>query len=185
MFKEKIVRLLLSLAWLGAATGTSAAGNAFIIEKDPSEFTSSFALQYWYGFGNTSKDLYGFTRDELVSRLSYTGMHSHSLEIFTRVDHPSTGLFWKGYAGGGLLTGGNLQDEDFPPFITPYSSTNSTLQNQSLGYISVDFGGALLRGPDFRIDGFVGYHYLHLRMKGFGCQQTGGNPFILRGRNSG
>ena len=80
-----------------------------------------------------------------------------------------------------MLTHGNLQDEDFPPGITPYSSTNSTLQNQSLGYVSFDFGGALLRGPDFRIDGFVGYHYLHERMKAFGCQQTASNPFICAG----
>ena len=107
-------------------------------------------------------------------------MQSHSLEIFARVDH-SSGLFWKGYAGGGLLTQGNLQDEDFPPVITPYSSTNSTLQNQSLGYISFDFGGALLRGSDFRVDGFVGYHYLHWRMKAFGCQQTATNPDICTG----
>ncbi|MGE5163989.1 MAG: hypothetical protein ACM3IH_08190 [Sphingobacteriales bacterium] len=49
-----------------------AAANPFIVEKDPAEFTSSFALRYWYGFGSTSKDLYGFTRDDLVSRLSYT-----------------------------------------------------------------------------------------------------------------
>ena len=181
MLKEKIWGSLVGLVWLCAASGMPAAANPFIVEKDPTEFTSSFALRYWYGFGSTSKDLYGFTRDDLVSRLSYTGLQSHSLEIFTRVDHASSGLFWKGYAGGGLLTQGNLQDEDFPPLTTPYSSTNSTLQNQSLGYISVDFGGALLRGPDFRIDGFVGYHYLHQRLKGFGCHQTAGNPDICAG----
>ena len=70
MLKEKTFRLLLILTWLGVATGASNAGNAFIIEKDPTEFTSSFALRYWYGFASTSKDLYGFTRDDLVSRLS-------------------------------------------------------------------------------------------------------------------
>ena len=100
MFKEKIVRLLLSLAWLGAATGTSAAGNAFIIEKDPSEFTSSFALQYWYGFGNTSKDLYGFTRDELVSRLSYTGMSHANVILFTYMS--SVRRIWSARAGSVL-----------------------------------------------------------------------------------
>jgi hypothetical protein len=155
--------------------------NPFLIEdKEPSGFTSSFAMRYWYGMGSTSKDLYGFTRDTLNSRLTYDGLQSHSLEIFSRVDH-SSGLFWKGYAGGGLLTNGNLQDEDFPPGITPYSSTNSTLQNQSIGYLSLDLGGALLRGKDFRVDGFVGYHYFHERMKGFGCQQTASNPFICAG----
>jgi opacity protein-like surface antigen len=71
-----------------------------------------------------------------------------------------------------------LQDEDFPPGISPYSSTNSTLQNQSLAYLNLDVGGALIRGSDFRVDAFVGYHYLHQRMKAFGCVQTAGNAAI-------
>lgn len=163
-----------------AITASPAAANPFLIEKEAPAFTSSFALRYWYGMGSASKDLYGFTRDTLNSRLTYDGLRSHSAEIFTRVDNNS-GLFWKGYAGGGLLTRGNLQDEDFPPAITPYSSTNSTLQNQTMGYASIDFGGALLRGADFRLDGFVGYHYLHMRMKAFGCQQTASNPDVCAG----
>ena len=80
--------------------------------------------------------------------------------------------------GGGLLTKGNLQDEDFPPGISPYSSTNSTLQNQTLGYLSTDIGGAILRGRDFRLDGFVGYHYMHMRLKAFGCTQTATNTSV-------
>ena len=71
-----------------------------------------------------------------------------------------------------------MQDEDFPPGISPYSSTNSTLQNQSLAYLNLDVGGALIRGSDFRVDAFVGYHYLHQRMKAFGCVQTAGNAAI-------
>jgi hypothetical protein len=161
---------------LSIAHGAQAA-NPFIIEPEKPAFTASFAARYWYGMGNTSKDLYGFTRDTLNSRLTYSGLQSHSAEVFGRVDH-SSGLFWKAYLGGGLLTGGHLQDEDFPPGITPYSSTNSTLQNQALGYASVDVGGAIVRGTDFRLDGFVGYHYLHQRMKAFGCVQTAGNTQI-------
>ena len=163
-----------------AAAATPSAADPFLIEPEPPAFTSSFAMRYWYGMGDASKDLYGFTRDTLNSRLTYDGLQSHSLEGFVRVDH-SSGVFWKGYAGGGLLTKDNLQDEDFPPGITPYSSTNSTLQNQSIGYISVDLGGALVRGADFRIDAFVGYHYFHERMKAFGCQQTATNPVICAG----
>ena len=162
---------------LSIASNAHAQSNPFVIEPEKPAFTASFAARYWYGMGNTSKDLYGFTRDMLVSRLTYSGLQSHSAEVFARVDHDS-GLFWKGYAGGGLLTGGHLQDEDFPPAISPYSSTNSTLQNQALGYLSIDAGGALVRGTDFRVDGFVGYHYLHQRMKAFGCAQTAGNAGI-------
>jgi hypothetical protein len=168
------------VAVLTAGSILPAVANPFLIEAEPPAFTSSFALRYWYGMGSTSKDLYGLTRDTLNSRLTYDGMRSHSLELVYRLDHRD-GLFWKGYAGGGLLTSGNLQDEDFPPGISPYSSTNSTLQNQSLGYISLDFGGALVRGADFRVDAFVGYHYFHQRMKAFGCQQTASNPDICGG----
>jgi len=134
------------------ARPSAAADNPFIIESEKPAFTATFAMRYWYGMGSTSKDLYGLTRDTLNSRLSYTGLQSHSGEVFFRLDHDS-GLFWKGYAGFGVVTGGNLQDEDFPPGITPYSSTDSTLQNQTLGYLSTDIGGDILLGRDFRLDG--------------------------------
>jgi len=110
MLKENILGALYGALSLCVFVVSPVAANPFIVEQDPAEFTSSFALRYWYGLGSTRKDLYGFTRDDLVSRLSYTGVQSHSLEIYTRVDHSSSGLFWKGYAGGGLLTHGNLQD---------------------------------------------------------------------------
>jgi hypothetical protein len=171
-------RLVSGILALGlAAAGSPSSANPFLITEEPPAFTSTFAMRYWYGMGGASKDLYGLTRSTLNSRLTYSGLQSHSLEAFGRVDH-SSGLFWKAYAGGGLLTQGKLQDEDFPPAIAPYSSTNRTLQNQSIGYLSLDMGGALLRGADFRIDGFVGYHYFHARMKAFGCQQTASNPAI-------
>ncbi len=181
MFKQER-RLGAIAALVVAFLSGPALANPFIIENQEPEqqFTSVFALRYWYGFDSTRKDLYGLTRDTLNSRLTYDGMQTHSLELFGRVDHIS-GLFWKGYVGGGLLTQGHLQDEDFPPGITPYSSTNSTLQNQAIGYISTDFGGALLRGSTFRVDAFVGYFYFHQRMKAFGCQQTASNPLVCAG----
>lgn len=156
---------------------SAAAANPFIIEAEQPSFTTTLSARYWYGMGSTSKNLYGLSRDLLNSRLSYTDLQTHTAEAVIRVDHES-GLFWKGYAGFGAVTGGNLQDEDFPPAISPYSSTNSTLQTQTLGYLSADFGGALLRGRDFRFDAFAGYHYLHLRLKAFGCAQTASNTTV-------
>lgn len=155
-----------------------AAANPFLIVAEPPAFTSVFALRYWYGMGSASKDLYDSTGSALVSRLTYDGMRSHSAEGYFRVDNSGSSLFWKGYVGGGWLTRGNLNDEDFPPGITPYSSTDSTLQNQGLAYISTDVGGAILRGADFRLDAFVGYHYLNEHMKAFGCTQIATNTGI-------
>ena len=175
MAKHAAIIALTAAALIGGQC--AAVANPFIIEAEQPAFTTKLAVRYWYGMGSTSKNLYGFTRDMLVSRLSYTGLQTHTAETFIRVDHES-GLFWKGYAGFGAVTGGNLQDEDFPPTISPYSSTNSTLQTQTLGYLSTDFGGALLRGRDFRLDAFAGYHYLHLRLKAFGCTQTAGNTGV-------
>lgn len=168
--------IALTTAALSAGAHASA-DNPFIIEAEKPAFTTTFALRYWYGMGSTSKDLYGLTRDTLNSRLSYTGLQSHTAEAYIRVDHES-GLFWKGYAGFGAVTGGNLQDEDFPPAISPYSSTNSMLQTQELGYLSTDFGGAILLGRDFRLDAFAGYHYMHMRLKAFGCTQTATNTSV-------
>ena len=160
-----------------ASISSPSLANPFLITPEPPAFTSTFAMRYWYGLGSTGKDLYDASGSLLISRLTYDDMQTHTLEGFVRVDH-SSGLFWKGYAGGGLWTKGDLNDEDFAPVTTPYSSTLSTLQNRALGFASVDLGGALFRGPDFRVDAFIGYHYLNENMKAFGCRQIASNPTI-------
>jgi hypothetical protein len=169
---------ILAVCVVMAAAVLPAAANPFLIEAPQPEYTSTFALRYWYGMGETKGTLYDFSGSTMYSRLTYDGMKSHAAEVFFRVDGTESSLFFKGYAGGGLLAHGNLQDEDFPPAISPYSSTNSSLQNQGLGYLSIDVGGALLRGADFRIDGFVGYHWLNENMKAFGCTQTATNTSV-------
>ncbi|HEY5281145.1 MAG TPA: hypothetical protein VIJ67_15465, partial [Pseudolabrys sp.] len=67
---KRVTIMALALA-LSAAT-QAAVANPFIIEPEKPAFTATFAMRYWYGMGSTSKNLYGFTRDMLVSRLSYT-----------------------------------------------------------------------------------------------------------------
>jgi len=154
-----------------------AAANPFLIEAQPPVATATFALRYWYGMGSSSKDLFNSSGSQLLSRLTYDGWRTHSAEGVFRVD-VSSGLFFKGYVGGGLLTKGSLNDEDFPPVTAPYSNTTSNLQNQGLAYANVDLGGALVRGADFRLDAFVGYHYLNEHLKAFGCRQVASNPSI-------
>jgi hypothetical protein len=164
---------------LGLAAGSSPAmANPFLIVAQPPAFTSTFALRYWYGMGETGKDLYNADGSVLVSRLTYGDLRTHSVEGFFRVDHQDSSLFWKGYFGGGFLTSGNLNDEDFPPVTVPYSSTMSSQKTQGLAYGSVDIGGAIIRGADFRLDAFVGYHYLNEHMTALGCRQVGSNPGI-------
>jgi hypothetical protein len=57
-----------------------------------------------------------------ASRLTYGDIAGHSAELFFRADHES-GLFLKGFIGGGALPSGKMNDEDFPPGIFPYSNT--------------------------------------------------------------
>jgi hypothetical protein len=138
--------------------------------------------RYWLSSGRTSYDLFGLPPDSpvniLVSRLTWSGLLSHSGEIFGRVDH-ATGFFIKGFVGGGLIKGGNLQDEDFPPFVPGifYSSTNSEQRDGNLAYGTVDLGWAW-RTEGFKLGFFAGYHQYHEHINGFGCAQTAANPAI-------
>jgi opacity protein-like surface antigen/outer membrane protease len=150
-----------------------------IIAKAPytREFDVEFGARYWMSSGKTSKDLFDFSGAAMVSRLTYGDVTAHTAESFVRVDHWS-GAFVKGYLGTGPTAGGNLKDEDFPPFIVPQSATTSSLQDGALTYGSVDVGYSFLRGPRYKLGAFAGYHYYHETLNAVGCAQTGANPGI-------
>lgn len=144
-------------------------------------FQTEFGARYWFGTGKTSKNLYGVPSvyNGLVSRLTYGGMLINAGEFDWRVAF-SSGWFIKGYIGGGASTKGQLQDEDFPPALTPYSSTTSNEMGGFLGYGSVDVGYDVVRGGDFRVGAFAGYHYLKQAENAFGCVQNAANPLICQ-----
>lgn len=142
-----------------------------------SAFTGELGLRYWFSWAKTGKSLYDPTGADLVSRLRYEGMHGHAVEGFGRFDHTS-GFYTKGYVGGGLLLNGTLNDEDFPPLTTPYSSTMSDQKSGGLSYASVDAGFNVVRTPDFRLGAFAGYHYFNERINAFGCNQIATNADI-------
>lgn len=135
-----------------------------------------FGPRYWFSSGRYKKDLFGFDGTQ-VSRLNYDSLTGHSAEAFWRLNHAS-GLFLKGYAGGGSITGGHLNDEDFPPLTTPYSNTSQEQKHGSLGYASVDLGYNFWTSPTWQVGGFVGYHYWNERVNTFGCTQVAGNAGI-------
>jgi hypothetical protein len=138
-----------------------------------------FAARYWYGMGKTAKNLYGLPSSSgaMVSRLTYGQLNTHSGELFGRIGF-TNGWFAKGYVGTGVIAKGNLQDEDFPPAITPYSSTTSDQHSGYLTYASGDIGYNIVRGGDFRVGAFAGYHYFNEAVNAFGCAQTAGNPSV-------
>jgi hypothetical protein len=142
------------------------------------QWESEFGGRYWFSTGQTQLDIYGggvFSGLHL-SRLTYTNLDAHSGEFFGRVEHLS-GFFIKGFAGGGAITSGNLQDEDFPPVIVPYSSTNSDQRGGRLAYATIDAGWTW-RSETSKLGFFAGYNYFHQVVNAFGCTQTASNPFV-------
>jgi opacity protein-like surface antigen len=131
----------------------------------------------WYSSGRFQKDLGSTTEQRsqnvLVSRLTYQST-AGSGEVFGRVDGISD-VFVKGFAGGGTLLGGRMNDEDWiADYGIPYSNTVSDPLKGSIGYATFDLGYALLRGDGFKVGGFVGYNYYRENKSAYGCTQLAG-----------
>jgi hypothetical protein len=174
----------------GAAAMTSAAAADLPIESSPNalqplrgaqlvpSWENEVGARYWFSSGRTQIDFFGVPGivTGQCSRLTYSNLQAQSAEIFGRVEHQS-GFFIKGFAGGGAITSGNLQDEDFPPFIAPYSSTNSEQQDGRLTYAMADIGWTW-KWQGTKLGFFTGYHYYREIVNAFGCTQTATNPFV-------
>jgi opacity protein-like surface antigen/outer membrane protease len=141
-------------------------------------FETEFGLRYWYSTGTLSKNLYDFDGSTMLSRLTYTDLNASTAEGFFRFDDRGTGIFAKAFVGAGGIGSGSLKDEDFPPGISPYSSTNSTQHDGSLLYFAGDVGYDVLWAPNYRVSPFIGYFYQHELVNAFGCVQTASNPDV-------
>jgi opacity protein-like surface antigen/outer membrane protease len=140
---------------------------------DPAQYgiTWQSGLRYWYSTGKHKFDLLDVPGTAQVSRLTWDDLTGHAAETFFRADHWS-GIFLKGTFGAGSLTDGKLKDEDFPPFVVPYSSTDSSQRDGNTRYGNIDLGYTFLKNPAYRLGGFVGYHWWREKVHAFGCRQT-------------
>ena len=148
-----------------------------LVDQETPTYIADFGLRFWYGCATTAKNLYDNTGALLISRLTYGDLSIFAAEAYGRFDL-DRGWFLKGYVGGGGFRKGNLKDEDFPPVITPYSATFSIQENGSPIYANVDGGFTIIRGGDFRVGAFGGFHYLNETVSAFGCTQIAFNPSI-------
>ena len=142
-------------------------------------FQVDFAARWWFGTSKSAKRSSDApsVSNNMISRLTYNNLNVNAGELFGRVAF-TNGWFIKGYFGTGSIANGSLQDEDFPPGITPYSSTTSAQHDGFLNYASIDAGFNILRGGDFRVGAFVGYHYFNEMVNAYGCTQLATNPDI-------
>ncbi len=142
-------------------------------------YSGEIGTRLWYGMGDTGKNLYGTDGKTLYSRLTYKGLTGASGEVFGQINERN--YFVKGIAGIGALMRGTLQDEDFPPGISPYSSTDSSLHPGGIGYITIDGGGYFKETPNARFGVFAGYSYLNQTVNAYGCTQTATNTSVCAG----
>ncbi len=134
--------------------------------------------RYFYSSGRTRYTLGDpFVAGQINSQLTYKNLNSHAGEGFARVDH-NIGFFAKGFAGGGNIFNGTLNDEDYPPAVIPYSNTVSDVNSGRLWYGTIDAGYNFWRGPAFKVGGFVGYNHFYETVNAYGCVQVATNPFI-------
>jgi hypothetical protein len=177
-------KLLLSGAFgilaLGAVSGSAAAADKPVLKAPPpppaSMWVWEVGARWWYSDARNYYDYYSTSLPAArVSALDYDNLRSNSGEIFGRVDSP-IGFFLKGYIGGGKTSSGNLYDEDFPPFITPYTKTISDAKG-NLSYANIDVGYSFYdgnlpgKGTPARFGLFLGYHYWHEKVDAYGCSQ--------------
>ena len=172
-----------SATWTAAVAATPAAGMA-------AAASAAFAwiagwqfeagARYWMSSGKFQKDLGAGTKTDaaanvLNSRLTYDTT-ANSGELFARAETPQN-LFIKGFIGGGNLTGGHMNDEDWLIFdeTVPYSNTVSDPVKGTLAYATVDFGYDVFRGPGYKLGPFVGYNYYRDDKNAYGCVQIA-NP---------
>lgn len=168
-----ILILALLVALLPTARASAQDHNA---SRVAGAFSASLGVRSWFNTSTTGKTLYALDGSTAVSRLTYDGLDSGTVEGFGEVNVYR--LFVKGAAGIGNLGTGSLQDEDFEPFTFPYSSTDSAQRDGDLDYATVDLGLYLFESERAKLGGFVGYNWLHQRVNAFGCEQTASSPFI-------
>lgn len=71
-----------------------------------------------------------------------------------------------------------MTDEDFPPGVTPYSSTTSAQKSGRLSYFTGDIGYNILKASNYKLGLFAGVNYYSETVNAYGCGQTAGNPAV-------
>jgi opacity protein-like surface antigen len=158
--------------------GTNSTPLASPYHDATSEIATEVGVRAGMSTSRARMTLYDFTGATELSQLTYHNPTAATAEVYGSAEHSSSGFFVKGFAGFGKENGGTLQDEDFPPGISPYSSTNSAQSDGHVNYANFDFGYYALQGAWYKLGGLVGYHFLDERFNAFGCTQTAGNAQV-------
>jgi len=171
------LRLTATYTFDGRATEPSYEPSA-----DPNtEVPITVGMRSGVSIGQSQMTLFDGSGSLKVSRLTYSGAAALTEEPYFQMQMPDWNMYVSGFLGLGQQSGGNLKDEDFPPTISPYSSTNSSLQSGQLQYGVLDVGYNPLVTDWYKVGGFVGYTFQYDNYNAFGCTQTASNPLVCGG----
>lgn len=134
----------------------------------------------WVSSGRFQKDIaggnLGYQNPTVnVSRLTWDNLAATTGEAFGRLDTPWN-VFVKGFVGGGTLSGGKINDEDwgidssFAGVNTAYSNTEGDASGR-LSYATIDAGYDVFRGASYKVGGFVGYNVYRDDKSSYTCTQ--------------
>ncbi len=169
--------LAVALAILGGFAAWPATAGGSDLSWFDGAYSGEIGTRFWYGMGETGKNLYGTDSSTMVSRLTYRGLTGASGEVYGQINERN--YFVKGFAGLGTLMRGTLQDEDFATAdFSPYSSTDSSLHGGEMSYLVVDGGGYFAQSGAARFGVFGGYSYLRQAVNAYGCTQTASNQDV-------
>ncbi|MEZ5828539.1 MAG: hypothetical protein R3D01_09285 [Hyphomicrobiales bacterium] len=133
-------------------------------------------MRYWWSESSTRFDINSSKINPLLgnptSTLDYDGINANSLEFVWSVRNESR-TFAKGFVGGGWLTDGSLDDEDFFAGQIKFSDTYSKLSGDDSFYGTIDVGQDFTlidNGPFVVVSPFVGINYWQETVDGFGAR---------------
>src|SRR6202020_2051671 len=76
--------------------------------------------------------------------------------------------------GAGGITGGKMNDEDFPAVVA-YSNTVQSPAVGNLGYATIDAGYTFLKSAGAKVGAFIGYNYYTQHVNTYNCNQIAGD----------
>lgn len=173
----------------GASASDDAGAGVVSLKDSPASLAAvnrfEIGGRYWYSWGRYKNDL-GNNRTSrapalsAISRLTYDDLEASTGEVVGRYSGPWN-MFAKGFIGGGSISGGRMNDEDFNlenedngnTYAVPYTNTISPkVDGEIPWYATFDVGYDFWRTPGYRFGAYVGYNYYREKESAYGVRQT-------------
>lgn len=179
--RKGLVLAVCVVASIGSGTGARAetvqVPNVYAIPLPPMlEPRFEIGARYWQSVGKTRFSINSSKRNPALgnptSVLKYEDMDGYSGEFFWYARNEAN-TFAKGFIGGGGLSGGSLDDEDYFAGQIKFSDTYSKLKGDDLIYGTIDVGQRFMvidGASRLSLSPFIGYNYWQETAAGYGAR---------------